>query len=621
MNNKVVAYLLLLVFIVAWPSAPNPASAQPANDPNPPVQPVKLIFIHHSTGGNWLADPGNNEQGGGLGRALMESNYFASATNYGWGPDGIGDRTDIINWPEWFTGPNRDTILAALYSESGQNFGDFGDWPRLAQDPGGENQIILFKSCFPNSNLGGSPADPPASAPNEDMTVANAKAVYNQLLTYFATRQDKLFIVITAPPLADFDTDAATAANARGFNNWLVTDWLNEYTYANVAVFDFYNVLTSGPSASRNDAGQAEGNHHRWWEGTVQHIQTEDNNFLVYPSGDSHPSRAGNEKATAEFVPLLNVYYNRWKAGKPAGAPTEQPLQPTTTEVAAPIPPTKAPTAQVPSFSSLIDDFESVPPGTPGWQPFRDEGTATTISCAPATSLAHNGAQGLQIDYNVAANSWATCALFFDQPQDWNAWQGISFYLHTSQPDLVFDVDVYRNSPQGAETYLVTLEAPPESVDGWAPIVITWQQLLRASWEADSGTPLGSPLLVEGLAFGLNTNGDTPNLGSIWVDDLQLSSGAEVQNAEPAPTATEMPAIFAGVTETVAARNASATEEAAQTEPTQAGLEKPEAKQTEPTQTPEKESKPRNRICSSTLAAPIALIVLTTRLRKRRVRT
>jgi hypothetical protein len=215
----------------------------------------------------------------------------------------------------------------------------------------------------------------------------------------------------------------------------------------------------------------------------------------------------------------------------------------------------------------------------------------------------------LQIDYNVAANSWVTCALFFDQPQDWNAWQGISFYLHASQPDLVFDVDVYRNSPQGAETYLVTIEAPPESVDGWAPIVITWQQLLRASWEADSGTPLGAQLLVEGLAFGLNTNADTPNLGSIWVDDLQLSSGGEAQNAEPAPV------------ESPTAEVETAGAATAQTEPTQAGLEKPEAKQTEPTQTPEKESKPRNRICSSTLAAPIALIVLTTRLRKRRVRT
>ena len=26
-------------------------------DPAPPASPVRLVFIHHSTGGNWLADP------------------------------------------------------------------------------------------------------------------------------------------------------------------------------------------------------------------------------------------------------------------------------------------------------------------------------------------------------------------------------------------------------------------------------------------------------------------------------------------------------------------------------------------------------------------------------------
>ena len=90
---------------------------------------------------------------GGLGIALMNNNYYVSATNYGWGLDGIGDRTDIPDWPEWFTGENSAAIMSALFTESGQNVGDFGDWSRLASAPAGENRIILFKSCFPNSNL------------------------------------------------------------------------------------------------------------------------------------------------------------------------------------------------------------------------------------------------------------------------------------------------------------------------------------------------------------------------------------------------------------------------------------------------------------------------------------
>lgn len=134
------------------------------------------------------------------------------------------------------------------------------------------------------------------------MTVANAKAIYIQLLTYFSTRQDKLFIVITAPPLADFDTDAASAANARAFNNWLVNDWLDGYAYNNVFVFDFYNVLT-GPN-----------NHHQYHDGAIEYITDQGGDTAYYvEGGDDHPTPEGNQKATEEFIPLLNVYYHLWQ--------------------------------------------------------------------------------------------------------------------------------------------------------------------------------------------------------------------------------------------------------------------------------------------------------------------
>lgn len=275
-------------------------------DPAPPASPVRLVFIHHSTGGNWLADVGDGPYGG-LGMALMNNNYYVSATNYGWGPDGIGDRTDIYNWPEWFTGENSATHLSALYAESGQNEpgpnGDsFGSWSRLPTPPAGENRIILFKSCFPNSDLDGNPGDPPASEISYDLTVANAKAVYNSLLAYFQTRPDKLFIVITAPPLMASETSAGHAANARAFNSWLVEEWLDGYAQHNVAVFDYYNVLT------------APGNHHRWNNNAVEHVIQTRSNTAYYPTEDSHPNAAGQQKAASEFVPLLNYWYQQWQS-------------------------------------------------------------------------------------------------------------------------------------------------------------------------------------------------------------------------------------------------------------------------------------------------------------------
>ena len=292
-----------------------------ADSINSPASSVKLVFIHHSTGGNWLADANEDQPYGGLGIALRNSNYFVSATNYGWGPGGIGDRTDIVNWTEWFRGSGSSTVLNALYSENQQNFGDFGSWSRMSTDPGGENRIILFKSCFPNSDLYGNPSDPPLSEPDDQYTVSNAKAVYNDLLAYFRTRQDKLFIVITAPPLRQSEyysgdqTSAERAANARALNNWLVHDWLSGYAYKNVAVFDYYNVLTGAD------------NHHRWYNGAVQHVISDNNNYAYYPSGDSHPSTEGHQKAAGEFIPLLNVFYNRWKAASISPVSYEQMVQ------------------------------------------------------------------------------------------------------------------------------------------------------------------------------------------------------------------------------------------------------------------------------------------------------
>ncbi|RPH63212.1 MAG: hypothetical protein EHM81_00585 [Chloroflexi bacterium] len=283
--------LCLVFIIVSTAGAPRGLS----DDPTPPGTVVKLIFIHHSSGQNWLED-GN----GNLGIALGQNYYFVSDTNYGWGPNAIGDRTDIPNWLEWFRSSKTGQYLAALYTENERN----SSYTRNLLNPGGENVIVMFKSCFPNSSLEGNPTDPPRVGNN--LTVSNAKYIYNELLRYFATRQDKLFIVITAPPLSD----PTNADNARAFNNWLVYNWLdeNKYPYNNVAVFDFYNVLT-GPN-----------NHHRFVNGSIEHVYEAGMNTAYYPSspGDDHPSEEGNRKAKDEFVPLLNVFYHRWQAGAPA---------------------------------------------------------------------------------------------------------------------------------------------------------------------------------------------------------------------------------------------------------------------------------------------------------------
>ena len=288
------------------------ACASSGEDAAPLSEPLKLVFIHHSCGENWL-----NDEDGGLGIALRDNGYFVSDTNYGWGPvcetceecwGAIGDCTDILHWENWF---GSEAVLNALCVEFEQ-----ASWYSRAEDPdpARENQIVLFKSCYPNSNLAGSPDDRPR-ADDEGLTVGRAKAIYSRLLETFAMHPDKLFVAITAPPVMREDS-WEDPANARAFNDWLVDEWLADYSHDNVAVFDFYHVLTSnGGDPHTNDIGSEMGNHHRWWEGAVQHLQMQDNDLSAYADGDSHPTYAGNRKATAEFVPLLNVFVHRWLEG------------------------------------------------------------------------------------------------------------------------------------------------------------------------------------------------------------------------------------------------------------------------------------------------------------------
>jgi hypothetical protein len=469
-----------------------------ADNPSPPAKTVKLIFIHHSCGENWLAD-GH----GGLGQALAKNNYFVSDTNYGWGPDGIGDRTDITNWPEWFTGPNSSRYLKALYRESEIH----SPYTRSSSDPGGENQIIMFKSCFPNSSLEGRPNDPPARG--DGLTVGNAKAIYNKLLTYFASRPDKLFIAITAPPLQD----GSLAANARAFNTWLVTQWLAGYKGKNVAVFDFYNVLT-GPN-----------NHHRFSKGAIEYVTNRGGNTLYYPTnGDDHPSPGGNRKATGEFVPLLNVYYHRWESAprtattpppepEQAPVPEQEPEPAPETTKATPPPPTMQPTG------NLIDNFEK---GVSEWTAFIDEAKDTSLTINWDKTQAHSGKGGLRIEYNIAPDSWATCSLVYPSPQDWRTKQGLTLYLHTERSGQKVVIVAYQgNSPDDLAHFEFALEAKKEAVSGWQRVDIPWNKLAQPAWQGDENARF-DPNRAMGLAFAFDTPDGGRNAGKLWVDDVSF---------------------------------------------------------------------------------------------------
>lgn len=463
----------------------------------PPEKPAKLIFIHHSCGENWLAD-GN----GGLAKALQSNNYVVSDTNYGWGPYSIGDRTDILNWPEWFTGQNSPTILKALYGESNPN----SPYRRTLKNPGGENRIIMFKSCFPNSNLAGSPGDGPAAG--SDLTVGAAKAVYNDLLSYFKTRPDKLFIAITAPPVQD----GSHARNARAFNTWLTTEWLKKYTGKNVAVFDFYNVLTGSD------------NHHRLTDNTIDYITDRGKNTLYYASSrdDDHPSSSGNRKATAEFVPLLNYYYRQWLDTNPpetsASTPSPPSSQPEETAAVEAREEHAAAPSGVAVSGNLIDDFEA---NEREWQVFADESKKTGLNVQRDSSTAHNGQYAMRLDYDLAPDSWATCSLVLDQPGDWSSKSGLSFYYRAEKKGQMIIITAYGgSSPDALSHYEYIFNADAGAVSGWKRVSVKWNQFVQPAWEKAGGQPF-DPRRAMGLAFVFSSD-ENREKGRLWVDEIRF---------------------------------------------------------------------------------------------------
>jgi hypothetical protein len=252
------------------------ATSVAVNPTDPPSETVKLIFIHHSSGGNWLAD-GN----GNLGPELNNNNYYLSESDYGWDAepdDNLGDHTDTPDWPSWFNDDKMPYVYNSDYHSAYDN---------NIPNPGGQNEIIMFKSCFPLSEVGDS--------------IDDEKTIYNSLKPYFAAHPDKFFVLITPPG----ETNVESYLKTRELCNWLVdnqTGWLAGYTQKNVFVFDFYGVLSETNS------------HHRWVTDHVEHVYASNyDGISPYHNGDDHPNAAGNQKATAEFVPLLNYYYHLWK--------------------------------------------------------------------------------------------------------------------------------------------------------------------------------------------------------------------------------------------------------------------------------------------------------------------
>jgi hypothetical protein len=264
-----------------------------------PERALRLLFIHHSCGGQLLAAPGvdlpsagkciytSHPNGGGLRALLATEGYLVGEASYG---SRVGDKTNLFDWLPKFKQDMAAVLTTRLNDQA---------WP-----DGQTSQIVLWKSCFTENELaddGSAPGNPAGP----DLTLWNAKATLTAVRAELARHPDVLFVYLTSPPISPYvppepswkwlakkvlgkapsrEVLEARAARARKLACWARAPdgWLAGYPHQNLVVFDYYDALT--------DEGKS--NLSRYATGSNDH--------------DSHPSAAGNAKAARALVPLLN---------------------------------------------------------------------------------------------------------------------------------------------------------------------------------------------------------------------------------------------------------------------------------------------------------------------------
>jgi hypothetical protein len=219
---------------------------------------TNVIFLHHSVGYN-LIDQGNvREMLANNGYNFFDHDYNQPGLR---GPDGA-----YLGYSYNVPGDNTDPDgLVKIFSQSefGAPLNTFGG---LLQ-----HEVIAFKSCFPASDI------------VNDEQLEQRKAWYLDMRDVMDRHPDKLFVVVTQPPLNPAETKPEIAARARTFANWLRSE---EYLqgHPNVFTFDLFGYLAEDNPASP------------------------DSNMLraAYREGeDSHPNQVANQAIGPLFADFI----------------------------------------------------------------------------------------------------------------------------------------------------------------------------------------------------------------------------------------------------------------------------------------------------------------------------
>jgi hypothetical protein len=219
---------------------------------------TNIVFLHHSTGRNLIAQGQVREGFTQAGYTFWDQDYNDLGLR---GPDG-----QSAGFGYWAPNDNTDPDgLATIFSQPSYSL------PVNILSGLLQHEVIIVKSCFPNSQI------------TSEERFQTLQSYYRTMRQTMQQHPDKLFVILTSPPLNPAETNAEAAARARRISEWLQSeDFVSGI--ANIAVFDFYNLLAEDDPAAADFNMLRQG----------------------YRDGaDSHPNQAANAAIGPQLVTFV----------------------------------------------------------------------------------------------------------------------------------------------------------------------------------------------------------------------------------------------------------------------------------------------------------------------------
>jgi hypothetical protein len=220
---------------------------------------TNIIFLHHSTGENLILQGGVREHFAQAGYDFWDHSYNAQGLR---DPAGKYAGYSYIV-PRDNTDPDG---IARIFSQR------VYDLPINTLSGLLQHEVIIIKSCFA-----------PANNIKSDQQLETYRTWYLGIRNVMDQHPDKLFIIVTSPPLNPAETNPEEATRARAFANWLKSE---EFLsgHQNIFSFDLFgNLAEENPAAT-------------------------DYNMLrqIYRNGgDSHPNQLANENLGPVLVDFV----------------------------------------------------------------------------------------------------------------------------------------------------------------------------------------------------------------------------------------------------------------------------------------------------------------------------